>query len=57
MAKNRKGTKNLAFPRIANYNCAAKYIMEQGLEQHCVLQPEMTRHTLELGTKYSPDSV
>lgn len=57
MGKKRRGTKALAFPRIANYNCAAKYIIEQGLEQRCILQPEMTRHTLELGSKYSPDAV
>ncbi len=46
-----------AFPRFARYNSAIKYLVEQGMEVKCILQPEITKRTLELGTKYSPDYV
>jgi predicted nucleotide-binding protein (sugar kinase/HSP70/actin superfamily) len=49
--------KKVAFPRYAEYNCAIKYLLEKGLEVKCVLQPQLTQHTLELGAKYSPDFV
>lgn len=55
--KKERKERKIAFPRIARYNSAIKYIIETGLEQKCILQPEMTRHTLELGSRYSPDSV
>jgi predicted nucleotide-binding protein (sugar kinase/HSP70/actin superfamily) len=47
----------VSFPRYANYNCAIKYILENGLDVKCVLQPPLTQHTLEIGAKYSPDFV
>jgi predicted nucleotide-binding protein (sugar kinase/HSP70/actin superfamily) len=49
--------KKVSFPRYANYNCAMKYILENGLDVTCVLQPPLTQHTLEIGSKYSPDFV
>lgn len=49
--------RKISFPRIARYNSAIRYIIEVGLEQKCIMQPEMTKHTLELGSRYSPDSV
>jgi hypothetical protein len=49
--------KKVAIPRYAEYNCAVKYILENGLDVTCVLQPKLTQHTLELGAKYSPDFV
>lgn len=49
--------KNVSFPRIAEYNCAIRYIIENGLGAKCVLQPKMTRRTMELGSRYSPDFV
>ena len=49
--------KKVAFPRYAEYNCAVRYLVEQGLEATCVLQPALTRHTEEIGAKYSPDFV
>ena len=55
--KKEKKERKIAFPRIARYNSAIKYIIENGLEQKCILQPEMTRRTLDLGSRYSPDSV
>ena len=50
-------TKKIAFPRYAEYNCAIKYLVEQGLNLSYVLQPALTRRTEELGSKYSPDFV
>ncbi len=49
--------KKIAFPRYAEYNCALKYLAEQGLKLSYVLQPALTRRTEELGAKYSPDFV
>lgn len=49
--------KKIAFPRIARYNCAVKYIVENGLGQEYIMQPEMTKRTLEIGSRYSPDMV
>ena len=49
--------RNISFPRYAEYNCAFKYIVEQALEARYVMPPVLTRRTMELGTKYSPDFV
>ena len=49
--------KNVSFPRYAEYNCAFKYIVEQALECRYVMPPALTRRTMELGAKYSPDFV
>lgn len=50
-------TRKIAFPRYAEYNCAMKYLAEQGLNVSYILQPALTRRTEELGAKYSPDFV
>ena len=47
----------IAFPRFSYYNLVIKYFVEQGLGQTYILQPQMTRRTLEIGSKYSPDTV
>ncbi len=47
----------IAFPRFAHYNAPIKYALEQGTGVTCLLQPEITRRTVEIGTKYSPDYV
>ena len=52
-AKGRK----ISFPRYAEYNCALKYIMEQALDVKYVMPPALTKRTMELGSKYSPDYV
>lgn len=52
MAKRRIG-----FPRMDNYNIALKYMVEMGCGCEYVMAPPMTRKTLELGSKYSPDFV
>ena len=49
--------KKIAFPRYAEYNCAIKYLVENGLNAEYILQPALTRHTEEIGAKYSPDFV
>lgn len=49
--------RKVSFPRYAEYNCALKYISEQALDVKYVMPPALTKRTLELGTKYSPDFV
>lgn len=49
--------KKIAFPMIAGYNCAVRYFVEMGLGQKYIMQPQMTKKTLDLGCKYSPDFV
>ncbi|MCD8357181.1 MAG: hypothetical protein LUE11_11525 [Clostridia bacterium] len=49
--------KKIMFPRIANYNGVIRYFVEVCLEQEYIMPPKMTRHTLEVGARYSPDSV
>ena len=50
-------TRNVSFPRYAEYNCAFKYIVEQALGCRYIMPPALTKRTMELGTKYSPDFV
>lgn len=50
-------TKKVSFPMIARYNCAIRYFVETGLNANYVMQPQMTRRTMELGNRYSPDFV
>lgn len=45
------------FPHIANYAYAFKYIFEKGFEVKYLIPPPITKKTLELGSKYSPDYV
>lgn len=49
--------KKIGFPRMADYNYAVKYLVEKGLEQQYVMQPQMTKKTLDIGSRYSPDTV
>ena len=49
--------KRVGFPRMDNYNVALRYLTERGLGCEYVMAPPMTRRTLELGSKYSPDFV
>lgn len=49
--------KSVSFPRYAEYSCAFKYIVEQALGCRYVMPPALTKRTMELGTKYSPDFV
>ncbi len=49
--------RSVSFPRYAEYNCSFKYIIEQALGCRYVMPPALTKRTMELGTKYSPDFV
>ena len=49
--------RSVSFPRYAEYNCAFKYIVEQALGCKYVMPPALTKRTMELGAKYSPDFV
>ncbi len=51
------GKKKIAFPIMANYNYALKYFVEVGTGQQYIMQPAMTKKTIDLGTMYSPDTV
>ena len=50
-------TRSISFPRYAEYNCAFKYIVEQALGCKYVMPPPLTKRTMDLGTKHSPDFV
>lgn len=50
-------TRQVSFPRYAEYNCAFKYVVEQALGCKYVMPPPLTKRTMELGTKHSPDFV
>ena len=50
-----KKTRKISFPRYAEYNCAFKYITEQALGARFIMPPALTRRTMELGAKYSPE--
>ena len=45
------------FPHMANYAYAFKYICEHGFEVKYLIPPPITRRTLELGSRTSPDYV
>ena len=45
------------FPRFGSYNVAIEHIIKQGLDCEYIDSPPITKKTLELGTKYSPDFV
>ncbi|MGI6211367.1 MAG: hypothetical protein ACOYJJ_02155 [Anaerovoracaceae bacterium] len=49
--------KKISFPRIANYSPVLKYFIENGLGAEYIEPPALTKRTLEIGTKYSPDNV
>lgn len=45
------------FPHMANYAYAFKYICEKGFEVKYLIPPPISKRTLELGSKISPDYV
>ena len=52
-----KQKRTAALPRYGEYNCAMKYIIEQGFETRCILPPPLSRRTEEVGARNSPDLV
>ena len=53
MARERK----ISFPMVANYNSVVKYFVEHGLNAAFIMPPKLTRRTVEIGAKNSPDYV
>ena len=49
--------RKVALPRYGEYNCALKYVVEQGFEAQCILPPQLSRRTEDLGAANSPDLV
>lgn len=50
-------TRKVTFPQLGNYNVPIEIVFERGLEVDYIKPPEITNKTLEIGSKYSPDSV
>ena len=49
--------KQVAFPLFSHYNLCIKYFVEQALDAEYIMQMPMTNRTVEIGSRYSPDSV
>ena len=49
--------KKLSFPHLGNYHVAIAFIASKLLNMEVVKAPPITKRTLEIGSKYSPDSV
>lgn len=49
--------KIISFPNLANYDVPVKYLFEHLTNYEVRKSPPMTKKTLEIGSKYSPDSV
>lgn len=48
---------NLSFPHFDHYGIVLRHFVLHGLEMNYIMPPPMTKRTLELGSKYSPDYV
>jgi len=49
--------RKVTFPHFGDYYIPLEFLVTRGLEMDYVTPPPMTKRTLELGTKYSPDYV
>ncbi|MBO5182913.1 MAG: hypothetical protein J6B64_00790 [Bacilli bacterium] len=47
--------KVISFPILADYNTPIKFMIEKMTNYEVRLSPKMTKNTLEIGSKYSPD--
>lgn len=47
--------RKVSFPHFANYCVPVEYLVTRGLQMEYIAPPPMTRKTLELGSRYSPD--
>lgn len=47
----------ISFPHIGNYYVAISYLIKKLTKQEVLIPPKITRKTIELGSKYSPDFV
>lgn len=50
-------TARVSFPHLANYYLPLEHLMTRGVGVEYIKPPPITKRTLELGTKYSPDYV
>ena len=47
--------RKISFPHFANYCIPVEHLITHGLEMEYITPPPMTKRTMELGAKYSPD--
>ena len=45
------------FPQWGSYSCAFRYLFENGFDVKYMTPPPLTKKTIEIGSKYSPDYV
>ncbi|MHC1682666.1 MAG: 2-hydroxyacyl-CoA dehydratase [Clostridiaceae bacterium] len=50
-------TKVITFPHIGNYYIAVEFLIEHTLNMEILTPPPITKRTLQLGSKYSPDFI
>lgn len=49
--------RKITFPHFGNYGIPIEHLLTRGLEMEYIAPPPMTKRTLELGSKHSPDYV
>ena len=49
--------KVVSFPHLSNYDVPIKYLIEKLTDAKVIPSPSITKKTIELGSKYSPDYV
>lgn len=47
----------ISFPHMGNYYIAIQYLIKKLTKQEIIIPPKITRKTIDLGSKYSPDFV
>lgn len=47
----------ISFPHMGNYYIPVNYLISNTTKQEVIIPPKITRKTIELGSKYSPDFV
>ena len=47
----------ISFPHIGNYYVAINYLVTKLTKQEVIIPPKITRKTIDIGSKYSPDFV
>ena len=57
MDKQNAAKKKVSFSQFGHYNVLFEYFITHGLEQEYVVPPAITKHTMELGNRNSPDFV
>ena len=47
----------ISFPHIGNYYIAINYLIKKLTKKEVLIPPKITRKTIDIGSKYSPDFV